>query len=83
MRARDLIELDGATAREKTGFAVNRRRAIAPFPPGSSMPRMDMADGAQEIASKSRHRPAPQEIAPAIVRRPRWKSADPVSQGNR
>jgi hypothetical protein len=39
------------------------------------MPRMDMADGAQEIASKSRHRPAPQEIAPAIVRRPRWKSA--------
>jgi hypothetical protein len=34
MRARDLIERDGATAREKTGFAVNRRRAIAPFPQG-------------------------------------------------
>jgi hypothetical protein len=40
------IELDGATAREKIGFAVNRRRAIAPFPPGSSIPRIDMADGA-------------------------------------
>jgi hypothetical protein len=40
------IERDSATAREKTGFAVNRRRAIAPFPPGSSIPRIDMADGA-------------------------------------
>jgi hypothetical protein len=32
--------------KEKIGFAVNRRRAIAPFPPGSSIPRIDMADGA-------------------------------------
>jgi hypothetical protein len=42
------IKLDGATAREKAGFAVNRRRAIAPFPhyPGWSIPRISVADGA-------------------------------------
>jgi hypothetical protein len=36
----------------------------------------------QEIASKSRHRPAPQQIAPGIARGPQRKSTLPLLMSN-